>query len=98
MVCTIIRDADGKPCGFVCDRRPPKRCSCGRVVTKLCDFPLAGKKAGETCSKPLCDQCSVQVDPGTLPERFQAVAVEGDTFDLCRAHADFVERGSKNGN
>lgn len=50
-----------------------KRCSaCGSgEATRLCDFPLSGRKAGKTCSAGLCDRCTAR---------------SGDT-DLCPAHA-----------
>lgn len=56
-------------------RRPCSVCKT-RPHTKLCDFPLKGKKAGKTCSAPLCDACSVR----------QGNDLSGDTIDFCPAH------------
>lgn len=55
-------------------RRPqPKPCTaCGAPSTRLCDFPLKGKKAGKTCSAPICDRCRTAF---------------GDEIDYCPPHA-----------
>jgi hypothetical protein len=55
-------------------RRPqPKPCkACGAPSTRLCDFPLKGKKAGKTCSAPICDRCRTAF---------------GDEIDYCPPHA-----------
>jgi hypothetical protein len=59
----------------VCTRLPRRRCqSCGttRGAFVLCDFPLTGAKAGQTCSRVLCTSCATHVDPD---------------LDYCPAHA-----------
>lgn len=60
--------------GIVCTgRKRPKYCvACGARARRLCDWKLAGKKRGKTCSRPICSRCSVQPAPGK---------------DLCPAHA-----------
>lgn len=43
--------------GFVCTRGSSsqmKPCSCGAQGEYLCGFPLRGKKAGQTCNRPIC--------------------------------------------
>lgn len=45
---------------------------CNREHTKLCDFPLRGKRAGATCDAKICDAHATQVGPGR---------------DYCPAHA-----------
>lgn len=49
---------------FICSRTPAvkKRCKCGAIAVKLCDYPLRGKKAGQTCDRPLCAKCATQLD------------------------------------
>ncbi len=61
--------------GFVCtghSRRRSKPCACGAPSTRLCDFPLKGKKTGKTCDAPICDRCA---------------AAFGDEIDYCPPHA-----------
>ena len=43
-----------------------------RPVAKLCDYPLVGAKAGQTCDRKLCLGCAVHTGPDQ---------------DLCPAHA-----------
>jgi hypothetical protein len=66
---------DGKVVGIACGSRSrPKPCKqCGARSTRLCDYPLAGKKRGTTCDAPLCDRCAVKVGPDR---------------DFCRPHAN----------
>lgn len=77
MTCRPI-ELPGGITGWVCTRGQSSRpapCSvphCGRYHTRLCDFPLAGRKAGKTCDAKLCDVHAVSVGP----ER-----------DYCPAHA-----------
>lgn len=52
------------------------RCVCDRRASKLCDFPLKGKKQGKTCDRPLCQRCATSKPNGK------------DTFDLCNIHKD----------
>lgn len=75
MTCKPIRL--GGITAIVCSRgRAPRPapCSvpnCGKPHTRLCDFPLVGRKAGRTCSRKLCESCS-HPQPGGL--------------DFCPAH------------
>lgn len=46
-------------------------CKCGNRSTHLCDYPLRGSKAGQTCSARLCASCAVRVAPNA---------------DYCRPH------------
>lgn len=70
IICT--REQRAKPCK-----------SCGRPSTKLCDYPLQGRKAGATCSVPMCDRCATTVG-----------SAGGDTVDYCRVHAE-MKRGGR---
>lgn len=51
---------DGKVVGRICGPRPRRvPCSvtgCPNARIYLCDFPLAGAKAGKTCSRGLCEK------------------------------------------
>lgn len=47
---------------IVCVRRAKSYCSCGRVSTKLCDFPLTGPKTGKTCDRNICSSCAVNIN------------------------------------
>lgn len=50
-----------------------ERCdTCGKPAVALCDYPLAGAKAGKTCDRKMCATCRVKV---------------GEGKDYCRAHA-----------
>ncbi|MCA9680743.1 MAG: hypothetical protein KC457_00990 [Myxococcales bacterium] len=75
MVCRQI-DLGGGASAIVCSRgqRAPQ-CStkgCRNTATRLCDFPLQGKRAGQTCSAQLCESCA---------------QVQADGTDYCPAHA-----------
>lgn len=65
MIGRPIHDADGNVIGIACSRERVRLCStgCGRRATKLCDFPLSGKKAGKTCDADLCERCAEHVGP-----------------------------------
>lgn len=66
---------------IICTRGARKYCaSCGRRSSKLCDFPLTGPKAGQTCSKNLCDHCVVKVTVG------------GRVLDYCIPHYHLSSR------
>lgn len=67
-----------KATAIVCTRGGRKaRCkACGkREHAVLCDYPLAGKKAGKTCDMKLCSACAQRVGPDR---------------DLCPPHAKLV--------
>ena len=57
---------------IVCTAGGAKRCPCGRLANRLCDWKLPSKRSG-TCDAPLCGRCSTSPAPGR---------------DLCAAHAD----------
>lgn len=60
--------------GFACSRGLNReRCdTCGKPAVALCDYPLAGTKAGKTCDRKMCGTCRVKA---------------GEGKDYCRAHA-----------
>ena len=63
---------------IVCSRMAPaKRCVVcfTQYDVKLCDYPLVGSKAGQTCDRPVCGVHAVHQEPD---------------FDLCPSHARFV--------
>ena len=70
MGCEFINLGNGVS-AIVCSRGA-KRCKCGNRVTKLCDYPLAGKLTSKTCDMPMCERCAVHV---------------GDNKDYCQVHA-----------
>lgn len=53
---------DGAVTIIACGRRR-KRCACGRIATKKCDFPLSGAKGGTTCDADICDGCATPIGP-----------------------------------
>jgi hypothetical protein len=55
---------DAKPCRF-----------CGASSTKLCDEPLRDKRAGATCSAPMCDRCATVI-----------MVDSSKSIDLCPPH------------
>lgn len=65
--CEVVKLPDGGV-AILCSRgrRGVKRCAvagCGRDAPYLCDFPLTGPKAGQTCDRPLCSVHARQVGP-----------------------------------
>lgn len=71
-----------KPITIITCRRSALRVRCSiegciREHTKLCDFPLKGRKAGKTCDKKLCDEHATKVGPDR---------------DCCPAHASLTKR------
>jgi hypothetical protein len=78
MGCDLYYGEDGKLKMAICSRNAKKEyCKiCGKRATKLCDFPLSGKKEGQTCDAKLCDKCAVQVDVVPLPERVRTETPE----------------------
>lgn len=65
---------------FACSRGVKReRCDtpgCGRPSVALCDWLLAGKKAGKTCDRRMCEGCRTSV---------------GEDRDYCPAHARATE-------
>jgi len=79
LTCKQINLGNGAT-AIVCSRgarRERCRCGSGLPVSRLCDFELRGRKAGQTCSAKLCDRCSSR-----------APATE---LDYCQAHARLLE-------
>ena len=61
MGCNTIRDDEGRVMAIICSRDSRDKCKdCGRLCTKLCDFPLAN---GKTCDRKMCDDHSVNQSP-----------------------------------
>ncbi len=81
MPCNVYRSDDGEITAIVCSRgrQSRKLCSCGRPATLLCDWPLAGPKAGKTCDRPICTRCASHVGPDR---------------DYCQAHARLHQEAS----
>lgn len=80
-VCRPLLDEHGNVIGRVQAWEETKLCSAckSRRHTKLCDFALTGKKAGQTCDAPLCDRCATRVGPNR---------------DYCPAHARAAKAGA----
>lgn len=80
MPCDPIDFGDGVT-GHACSRDRRRRSPCvecrARAHTKLCDYPLAGRKRGRTCDRPLCARCAIVVGRHD----------DGDSVDYCHAHA-----------
>lgn len=77
--CHWIKLEDGTVAHVRLSKQRAKRCDCGRVRTKLCDFPLSPAAQithRKTCDKPLCDNC--------------AHHVPGKDVDYCGEHADIL--------
>lgn len=103
MSCERIVGTDGQAMGFIRTRvtssRPPCE-QCGADATVLCDYPLGGSKKGKTCDKKLCRRCAVRVDAASLPRAIRHPAklsgshivgkLQGDTVDVCPAHARYI--------
>lgn len=59
---------------IVCGRRDTKPCVvCHGRAAFLCDFPLTGPRAGDTCSRAICSKHTFRPAPQT---------------DYCPAHAE----------
>lgn len=71
MGCEVVKIGDVR--AIVCgrDRRRSKRCKCGAIADRQCDWKVKGKRSG-TCDAWVCQACSVEPAPGK---------------DLCTAHA-----------
>ena len=67
MPCNPLRDKDDRVVGFVCTRgQKVPACSepgCTWRSERLCDYPLRGEKAGQTCDRPLCRRHARRVGP-----------------------------------
>jgi hypothetical protein len=74
-----VETSAGPVTAIICTRgRRRQNCKfCSRYSTKLCDFPLAGPKAGKTCDAPMCDRCAVHVGPDK---------------DFCPPHYNYREK------
>jgi hypothetical protein len=62
------RSRGGAPCSVP---------GCGETHTHLCDYPLKGKKEGQTCDAKLCESHATRLGPGK---------------DYCPAHTKFAAR------
>lgn len=64
---------------IVCGSREVKRCvECKTTRNiKLCDWPLTGAKAGQTCDRPVCSEHALHREPDT---------------DYCPAHAQLAQQ------
>lgn len=84
MTCEQYQLRDGTTVTICMRGKRPKKAACvacGKPATRLCDYPLRGKRAGKTCDRPLCDQCTKE-QKGVIQ-----LGPTIDTFDLCPAHA-----------
>jgi len=86
MECTRIVIPGGV--AIICSRGGRRRYCvvCGRLAGFLCDFPLAGKKNGRTCSRPLCERCKRSQAPALSP---------GDSLDYCPTHDELARAAAK---
>ena len=94
MGCDVVRGKDGTLWTICCRGVRPKKAkpcvTCGKPSTRLCDFPLAGRKAGKTCDRPLCDGCRRPWPAGAAVQPVEAATLHRDEFDLCAAHATIL--------
>lgn len=86
MTCERFVMRDGAS-GFICSRgsRSRAKCSidgCTKPATKLCDFPLKGKKIGKTCDRKLCDAHAVKQPIKTIDPN--------ESVDYCPTHAELA--------
>ena len=72
------RNLGGGSFAIICTRgNRQKPCQyCGHPSSKLCDFKLAGAKAGRTCDVPMCEKCAMHIPPDT---------------DFCKSHAAIMK-------
>lgn len=93
MGCNLTYDKNGRLVMAICGsgvKADPCHV-CGKPHAKLCDFPLGGEKAGQTCDRKLCGRHANAFDPNRLPESIKSrLRHEYDTFDLCAAHLRHV--------
>lgn len=81
MKCTTADFGNGVT-AIVCRAKRPACTACKqREHTKLCDYPLAGAKAGKTCSVRLCDSCAVTMGDVDYCAPHAKVAREHDSHD-----------------
>lgn len=67
MPCETHRSPDGEILFVACSRGRTRHAPCDccgkRPHTKLCDYPLQGKRAGQTCDRKMCASCATKVGP-----------------------------------
>jgi hypothetical protein len=84
MTCKVVAAGPGMTV-IVCSRGSrQKHCStagCRGYEVALCDYPLTGGKAGETCSRSICPSCRRPQSPG---------------IDFCPVH-HAIKKASKAG-
>lgn len=92
MPCERIPVAGGV--AFACSRGParPRCSSCGAPSTKLCDYPLRGAKAGQTCDRQLCAACARRWTKDLAEQPTDRPVAGG--FDLCPAHFEIARKGA----
>lgn len=88
MSCKGFVAKDGNAVMFLCSRgRETFDCDvCGKPATGECEFPFAGAKIGESCSKKLCAGCINEVKVSELPEKFQVLLRGKDSINVCPTH------------
>ncbi len=96
MTCKSVYSEDGRLVMFVCGKgvkdHPCETVGCSNEHKKLCDFPLGGKKTGQTCDKKMCNKHANRFNVDDLPEEIRVRVQKHDTFDLCDAHLRHVTR------
>jgi hypothetical protein len=61
--CKFEYDDTGNVTRISCSRGGPACSRCGARASLACDFPLRGKAAGKTRSKPMRGPCATNVGP-----------------------------------
>lgn len=79
MTCRVI-PLGGGGAAFVCSRGRAPRALCSACKEHehelLCDYPLTGARAGQTCSAKLCRRCARRVEGRDLcPPHARRVAL-----------------------
>lgn len=87
-------DFGGGVTGFSCQRggraAPCSVVGCTRPSVALCDFPLGGRKAGQTCHRALCESHRKT----QLPRPGVKSVLPGDSIDYCPPHDAFARAGA----
>lgn len=84
---------DRRVVGFVCTSGRMRRCGCGERERSQCDYPLAGKRAGATCSRSLCPRCGTEWTTAAPVQPEPAYRQKWGRLDLCSVHATEVREG-----
>lgn len=69
-------------------------CKCGNDATSQCEFPLFGKKRGQTCSAKLCDKCAIVISNNELRPNIGDNVIQWRDGDktFCGAHGRLVKK------